>query len=61
MLELSTVTCPSCFEPFEVAVPPPGELPAELEYDCEICCRPMVIAISGEGLDLRVEAMGIGG
>ena len=61
-MELATVTCPSCFENFEVAVPPPAELPTELDYDCEICCRPMLIAVSesesGDGV--WAEAHGLG-
>jgi hypothetical protein len=47
-MEFAEVTCPTCFEAFEVAVPHPDELPAEVDYDCEICCRPMVIVFSGE-------------
>jgi hypothetical protein len=54
-----TVTCPSCFEQFEVAAPPPEELPAELDYDCEICCRPMVIRIDHDEGDVRAEARSI--
>ena len=55
-LRFVTVTCPSCSQSFEVAAPPPGELPAELDYDCEICCRPMVISLAMEGDDLWAEA-----
>ena len=55
-MELVSVTCPSCFEVFEVAVPGPGERPAELDYDCEICCRPMVIAVDESG---AAEARGL--
>ena len=29
-------------------MPPPDELPAELDYDCEVCCRPMVIVFAGD-------------
>lgn len=45
------VTCPACFESFDVAGPAAGELPVEWDYDCEVCCRPMVIAfgIDDEG------------
>ena len=43
MTALCTVTCPTCFENFEVMAPAPEETPAEVDYDCEICCRPMVI------------------
>lgn len=42
-MEFGEVTCPSCFEVFEVRLPGLGELPAEVDYDCEICCRPLVI------------------
>ncbi|MEC9053977.1 MAG: CPXCG motif-containing cysteine-rich protein [Verrucomicrobiota bacterium] len=41
--------CPNCFEFFTVAVPPPGECPAELDYDCEVCCRPMIISVDEGG------------
>lgn len=50
------MTCPTCFESFEVAVPSAEELPAEVDYDCEICCRPMIIVFSSDG----VWARGIG-
>ena len=58
-MELAAVTCPSCFEVFEVAVPPPSELPAELDYDCEICCRPMSIAVAVEAGQVFAEARGL--
>ncbi len=45
--------CPSCFEGFSEAVPPVEERPSSLDYDCEICCRPMVLIIDEDG---RVEA-----
>ena len=53
-----TVTCPSCFEQFEVAAPPSEELPTEFDYDCEVCCRPMVIRLEEEEGDIRVDARG---
>jgi hypothetical protein len=54
------VTCPSCFEIFEVAGPAPGECPVEWDYDCEVCCRPMVIAFSvDENDEVVAEARGI--
>lgn len=56
VMELAEVTCPTCFEVFEVAVPPREELPAEVDYDCEICCRPMTIVFAGE----EVYARGLG-
>jgi len=58
-MELATVTCPSCFENFGVAAPAADELPAELDYDCEVCCRPMVIAVSEEAGEVWAEARGL--
>ena len=45
------VVCPFCFEEFGVMPPGPDELPAEWDYDCEVCCRPMVISFSEDGDD----------
>ncbi len=47
-MELAHVTCPTCFESFELAMPHPDETPAEVDYDCEVCCRPMVIVFTGD-------------
>jgi len=44
-----TVICPACFEEFSVVPPPAEELPAEWDYDCEVCCRPMLIAFEDDG------------
>jgi hypothetical protein len=43
------VVCPACFEEFGVAPPAPDELPAEWDYDCEVCCRPMLIVFEDDG------------
>jgi len=43
MTETVSVTCPSCFEAFEVACPDPVETPCLVDYDCEVCCRPMFL------------------
>ena len=50
------VMCPTCGEWFEVVPPPQGELPCVVDYDCEVCCRPMVIGFS----DLGARAFGVG-
>ena len=55
-MDFAEVTCPTCFECFEVAVPPPEEQPAEVDYDCEVCCRPMVIVFNGA----EIYAKGLG-
>ena len=44
-----TVVCPYCFQEFSVAPPSQSELPAEWDYDCEICCRPMIISFEDDG------------
>lgn len=43
------VTCPSCFEVFSVTGPAPSETPTEWDYDCEVCCRPMLIRFTLDG------------
>jgi phage FluMu protein Com len=55
-MELAEVTCPTCFEVFEVAVPHPDEMPTEVDYDCEVCCRPMIIVFTED----EVYAKGLG-
>ncbi|MBK1831878.1 CPXCG motif-containing cysteine-rich protein [Verrucomicrobiaceae bacterium R5-34] len=52
-METVAVTCPSCFESFEVALPPASECPCEVDYDCEVCCRPMVISFADGHADAR--------
>lgn len=54
------VTCPSCFEEFEVVELPLEEVPCELDYDCEICCRPMVISFEVLDGEMWAEARGLG-
>lgn len=49
LMETAVVQCPTCFETFEVVTPAPDELPTEYDYDCEICCRPMVIIFDEDG------------
>jgi len=53
------ITCPSCRQRFAIAAPPRAELPTELDYDCEICCRPMVIFVEHDHGETRAEARGI--
>jgi Cysteine-rich CPXCG len=43
------VTCPTCFEEFEIQPPGLRELPAVWDYDCEVCCRPMEIVFELDG------------
>lgn len=45
-MHTATVTCPSCFESFEIPIPPESEMPTEYDYDCEICCHPMLILLN---------------
>lgn len=53
-MELVSITCPTCFESFEILSPPPSELPTEIDYDCEICCSPMMIEFLQ--IDQKIEA-----
>jgi hypothetical protein len=48
------VTCPHCFQPFEISLA--GlEGADEIDYDCEVCCRPLLVRLS-EGAEGEVTA-----
>jgi len=51
------VTCPSCFEVFSIPGPALTEIPTEWDYDCEVCCRPMLIHFSTDGEAVYAEAV----
>lgn len=42
----TSVICPTCFESFEIPIPHDSEMPTEYDYDCEVCCRPMLIILN---------------
>jgi len=48
-MDESSVQCPTCGEYFSVVGPSWEELPAEWDYDCEICCRPMILVFDESG------------
>ena len=50
------VTCPSCFEVFSIPGPAPSETPTEWDYDCEVCCRPMLIRFTLDGDEVVADA-----
>ena len=58
-METQGVTCPTCFEEFEVVVPTAAEASSAMEYDCEVCCRPMILNFSVEADEVFVFAQGI--
>ena len=57
---MSPVTCPSCFEEFFVPTPAFSELPADVDYDCEICCRPLRIYFEEDEGEILASAYGLG-
>lgn len=59
MHETVPVTCPSCFEEFEVIPPAPHETPCEWDYDCEVCCHPMMIAFESDEGEVYASARGL--
>ena len=54
------VSCPTCGETFEVPEPHPSELPCAVDYDCEVCCRPMVIEFEDWDGETSAQAHGLG-
>ncbi|MBE2286114.1 MAG: CPXCG motif-containing cysteine-rich protein [Prosthecobacter sp.] len=55
-----SVTCPSCFEEFDVPAPAAQEVPCDVDYDCEVCCRPMRIYFDEDGGEITGNAYGLG-
>ncbi len=51
MTHLLDVTCPFCFQTFGVAAPSANEMPCDVDYDCEVCCRPMRIVFDTDDVD----------
>ncbi len=60
MTHLIDITCPTCFQVFGVAAPAPEECPCDVDYDCEICCRPLRISFWEDEGDVIGEAYGLG-
>ena len=56
-METEDVCCPTCGEWFAVICPPSDELPGQVDYNCEVCCRPMMLAFAADG---HARAIGIG-
>lgn len=54
------VTCPTCFEVFEVPAPDRTEVPSDVDYDCEVCCRPMRISFDEDDGEVIGTAYGLG-
>ena len=58
-MDIHPVTCPTCFEEFTVPLPSPAEVPAEVDYDCEVCCRPMLVSYFEENGEVVATARGL--
>lgn len=61
MNAFAEVVCPTCHEIFEVPAPDVSEVPCELDYDCEVCCAPMLIRFAADDGGVSAEAHGLGG
>lgn len=51
------VNCPTCGEEFAIPGIAPEDFGQEIDYDCEICCRPMIIEVGEDG-SLSARALG---
>lgn len=58
-MSIFPVICPTCFEEFTVPLPAPDETPCEVDYDCEVCCRPMIVVFDEEDGEVYASARGI--
>jgi hypothetical protein len=59
-MHTTPVTCPSCFQEFEVPAPSYNEVPCDVDYDCEVCCRPLRIFFSEDDGEILGMAYGLG-
>jgi hypothetical protein len=59
IVDCAEIICPTCFESFSIALPGPGDWPCSLDYDGEICCRPMVVNCREEAGRWEVRAHGL--
>jgi hypothetical protein len=53
------VTCPSCGEDVEVRLE--SDVRGSLVQDCEVCCNPWLVRVSGSGDDRWVAVSSIDG
>lgn len=60
MTETTPVTCPACFQEFEVPAPHFTEVPCDVDYDSEVCCRPMRILFEESDGEVVGTALGLG-
>lgn len=50
---MDVVTCPYCGEAIEIYIEP--DVHGTLVMDCEVCCNPWTVRISGSGEERWVE------
>ncbi|MBK1833177.1 hypothetical protein [Roseibacillus ishigakijimensis] len=55
-MDTESIQCPSCWEFFAVMAPPAEECPCEIDYDCEVCCRPLRILCNSPS---EIHALGL--
>lgn len=60
LMHTTPVTCPSCFQEFEVPSPSYSEVPCDVDYDCEVCCRPLRILFTEDDGEVFGNAYGLG-
>lgn len=60
VMHTTPVACPSCFQEFEVPAPSFDEVPCDVDYDCEVCCRPLRIFFEEADGEVIGTAYGLG-
>jgi len=58
-MEPLPVTCPTCFEEFPLPPVSPGDLPCDIDYDCEICCHPLRVTLDYQDGIVTATAYGL--
>lgn len=44
-MDFLSITCPTCWQTFEIETPPYDSQGTVMVTDCEICCRPMQVRV----------------
>ncbi|MGJ8695994.1 MAG: CPXCG motif-containing cysteine-rich protein [Verrucomicrobiaceae bacterium] len=50
------IQCPTCHEWFSISEVAPEDYGSQMDYDCEVCCRPLILLVDEDG---EVSAQGV--
>ncbi len=51
----ATFSCPYCMEPNEVEIDETNDTGQTQVLDCQVCCQPIEMTVTGRGEEMRVD------